>query len=866
MLRTLTPALFILAFLSTSAQDHVHTRRTCAAHTITQRELAAQGLPTDLLHARPQVGPAQRGGTLTIPVVVHVVWNTTAENVPTSTIQAIINEMNQDYSANNADINGVRSAFTSSIADVGIQFCLAQVDPDGAPTTGITRTQTTDTWFNPDTQTNAMKSAPLGKAPWDTNRYLNIWICDITSGATGGTVTVGYAYLPTGGMVGSAIDGLVIDYDYGTELGSRTATHEIGHYLGLLHTFDENGACVNADGFTDTPTSDQPTFSCSNSNLMRCGTLTQYENFMDYSNCTAMFTQQQGNYMVGVLTGVRSGLLANNACSIPQVGYCIPTSTNGTNDGDFIDGVQLGTINNTNSGSNGGPTYSDLTATYSTSLQQGSSHSITITSGDYTPDNYAAWIDYDQDEVFEASEKLGEFTNSAVGQSQSIPFTVPQGASLGNTVLRVRGVYYNNGEPDPADPCFNYAFGETEDYRIVITAPAGGACVPTSANGTSDGDFINSVVLAGIQNLNTGAVDGPSYTDYSGTFNATLSRGSINGLLIQSGSYAPDRYAAWIDYDQDDIFEASEKLGEFETTAAGEAQTIAFTLPNNATLGNTTLRVRGVYVDTGEADPVDPCFNYAFGETEDYGITVTAALPGYCIPGSLNGTADGDFINGVTLGTIENVNTGGVDEPTYTDFTTAFSTNLVRGSQQTLVVQGGDYAPDSYAAWIDYDGDEVFETSEKLGEFATTAPNETGMINFTVPANAPFGATRMRVRGVYLEQGEPSPVDPCFSYIYGETEDYEVVIETNTGIPDRTDAAARIYPNPTTGVVQIEIPANASTLVDVYDAQGRLVLSMNSAAERTLIDLSGSASGIYVIKLQGTERTSFHRIEVLSGN
>src|SRR5690606_24156026 len=100
------------------------------------------------------------------------------------------------------------------------------------------------------------------------------------------------------------------------------------------------------------------------------------------------------------------------------------------------------------------------------------------------------------------SEKLGEFATTAIGQSQTINFVVPAGAALGNTVLRVRGVYHNTDEPAPTDPCFNYAFGETEDYRITITTPVTGPCIPTSANGTAEDDFIDGVQLGAINNVN----------------------------------------------------------------------------------------------------------------------------------------------------------------------------------------------------------------------------------------------------------------------------------------------------------------------------------------------------------------------------
>jgi len=405
------------------------TQHDCTAHTITEHYLAQQGLSTDLQAALPHVNGSFRGGSYTVPVVVHVVYNTTAENVSDAAIMAMVNQMNQDYSETNSDIGIVRPAFSGVVANVGFNFCLAQIDPSGNATTGITRTQTSQTWFDPDTETNIMKEAQYGKTPWNTNQYLNIWVCDITSGATGGFITVGYAYLPVGGVVGSGIDGLVIDYNYGLNAGDRTATHEIGHYFGLQHTFDDGGTCNNADGFTDTPNTNSPTYSCSNTTLMKCGVLTQYENFMDYSNCSAMFTDQQANYMAGILTGVRSGLLSNSACGNTS-GYCTPTAASGTGDGDFINSVQLGTINNLNTGGITAPTYTNYSASHSTNLTQGIQYTLTVQGGTYQPDHYTAWIDHDQDETFEASEKMTEVTSSAAYQTMTFTFTVPASATL----------------------------------------------------------------------------------------------------------------------------------------------------------------------------------------------------------------------------------------------------------------------------------------------------------------------------------------------------------------------------------------------------------------------------------------------------
>ncbi len=609
--------LSILAGPAVIAQDH------CLAETITRRHLLEHGGTGDLATALRQVqrGNTRGGGLQTVPVVVHVVWNTAAENVPDAAITQMIGQLNQDYQQANADLASVRPAFTGVIGNGGMAFCLATVDPNGAPTTGITRTQTTETWFDPDTETDDMKSAPKGISPWNPSQYLNIWVCDITSGATGGTVTVGYAYLPVGGVVGSGIDGLVIDHNYGLGAGERTATHEIGHYFGLLHPFD-NGTCTDSDGFSDTPITDSPTFSCGNTNLMKCGTLTQYENFMDYASCCVMFTDQQAASMQGVLNGVRASLLTSPGCGTVPSGPCIPTSGQGTADGDYIDGVQLGTISNLGTGGTGGPSYVDYTG-QSTDLERGTAQVLQVTAGSYVGDAFAAWIDYDHDDLFEAGEKLGEATNTSAGQVLSLPFNVPMSATLGQARLRVRGVFINTGEPDPVDPCHNYNWGQTEDYTVHITAPGTG-CIPTSANGTIDGDFIDGVQLGAIQNIGTGGTSMPTYSDYTGQ-STDLVRGDSYTLELTGGTYIPDNYAAWIDMDHDGQFEPGEKLGELVSNSPQQNLPIAFTVPMSADLGGTVMRVRGVFLNTGEPDPVDPCYNYAWGETEDYTVNITTS-------------------------------------------------------------------------------------------------------------------------------------------------------------------------------------------------------------------------------------------------
>ena len=260
---------------------------------------------------------AMRTGCTRIPVVVHVVYRTTAENISQEQINSQIEVLNSDFRRKNTDISTVPAVFESFTADTRIEFELAKTDPQGNATDGITRTQTTVNGFGDD---DAVKSATSGGADaWPSDQYLNLWVCRLAGGL------LGYAQFPGGP---AATDGVVITYTaFGTTgtatapfNGGRTAVHEIGHWLNLRHIWgDDAGGCSGSDFVDDTPnqggpnygTPAFPTISCSNG-----PNGDMFMNYMDYVDDTSMvmFTNGQVTRMQAALDGPRSGVGTTIPC------------------------------------------------------------------------------------------------------------------------------------------------------------------------------------------------------------------------------------------------------------------------------------------------------------------------------------------------------------------------------------------------------------------------------------------------------------------------------------------------------------------------------------------------------------------------
>lgn len=263
----------------------------------------------------------RESAVITVPVVVHVLYYNSEQNLPKQQIESQIAVLNEDFRKLNDDTVNIPDRFREFAADPQIEFCLAQFDPDGNPTDGIVRVAVgieeigaTDKYY---------RASTGGSDIWDPRYYLNIWVCEING------KTLGFAYLP--GSAPANKDGIVVDYRvFGTvgrlaadhNLG-RTTTHEVGHYFNLLHPWGTEEGCQYDDGVSDTPLQEKPNSHCPNGPRFSCDNAPlgdMHMNYMDYTmdRCSNLFTHGQKSRMLAALNNYRETLYSSTGCTGPD--------------------------------------------------------------------------------------------------------------------------------------------------------------------------------------------------------------------------------------------------------------------------------------------------------------------------------------------------------------------------------------------------------------------------------------------------------------------------------------------------------------------------------------------------------------------
>jgi len=592
------------------------------------------------------------GIVYTIPVVVHVVYNGSTQNISDAQVLSQIDVLNKDFRLLNPDNVNVPSIFASLKSDVEINFCMAQRDPNGQPTNGITRTATTVTSFG--TNNSVKSSASGGKDAWNTSQYLNMWVCNIGGGI------LGYAQFPGGA---ASTDGVVMDYRYFGLSGSanapfnlgRTATHEVGHWLNLRHIWGD--ATCGSDQVTDTPTHNAANYGCPGAGHLSTCTGTPVEmwmNYMDYSDdaCMYMFSAGQTTRMRALFAtgGARASLLSSLGCTPPSTVCGTPSGLNATS------------ITNTSATLN----WTAVSGASSYSIQYRPSTATTFTTVSSATNSFnLTGLTLGTGYVYQVSATCSGGSSSYSSQAS---FTTTGGTvSCGTpTTLTTSGVTstgatlnwaavtgassYNIQYKTSAATTYTTTTSTTNSVALTgLTAATTyvfnvqAVCSGTSGAFSSQGSFTtssatityctsrgNSVVDEWIDRVSLNNLLRTSGADagyiYSTTTTANVTAGTSYALGysagFRSGYTATQYWRVWIDYNKNGLFtDAGEQVVSRSSSSASNLST-TIKIPTTAKNGITRMRVSMKW----NSAQTSSCETFSYGEVEDYNVNISGGV------------------------------------------------------------------------------------------------------------------------------------------------------------------------------------------------------------------------------------------------
>lgn len=397
-------------------------------------------------------------------------------------------------------------------------------------------------------------------------------------------------------------------------------------------------------------------------------------------------------------------------------------------------------------------------------VRQGTTYAFQATAAGAT---VFVWVDWNSNEVFES----GEYMISASSPVTSY-ISVPTDAQLGQVRMRVR----SSTTTSSLSACGFTASGETEEYVLTVVAGAAPSpCVPGHYSGCGVGNLTRvKLTGSGLDNSSTCLPDttGNAYIQWpaTGTRTGIVRQGTTYGFqATASGSYI----AAWVDWNNNSVFESTEYM------IAGSSPISSYiAVPTNAALGLVRMRVRS----NQNVSSMSACGAYSTGETEDYFLTVVAgAAPTVCTPINYAGCGPA-YVSRVAIS-----NSGLDQSSTCSEDSSgnAYKVWPISGTSSGTIRQNQSYTLTATATssgwisvWIDWNQDGTFASSELIGSSSNGSLSRA----VTIPANAPSGYARMRVRS----SASGSFSSSCNSVGQGETEDYWLAVINgpicNTGV------------------------------------------------------------------------------------
>ncbi|WP_299675742.1 GEVED domain-containing protein [uncultured Tenacibaculum sp.] len=825
---------------------------------------------------------------ITIPVVVHIIYNNELENISDDQVQSQIDVLNEDFGKTNPYLTDK----WPQAADTGIRFQLASVDPNGNSTKGITRKSSSKTsWSYQDLMKNSESG---GVDPWNTVEYLNIWVCNISNGI------LGYAQYPGGK---ASTDGVVISPKYfgSSDKGDgfylnppfdkgRTATHEIGHFFNLRHVWGNSKSCGSDDLVDDTPESNGPNYGCQ-VGTASCGSEDMVENFMDYSDdtCMSIFTSGQRARMHAVLMegGFRHGLATSNKFDTITTDLFTPKnvivselkSTEVLVSWDEVKRASYIVRYRLIGSEKWNETFALQTSILLRDLKDNSEYEVQVKSTcatnessfsesvkfvTDTKDKYCVSKAETTNELYLAKVVIGNINNSSEGGTGYSDFT-----SNYAKVLKTHEVYIELTPEWLTEVNYECGYAVFVDYN-------------------QDGDFNDQ----GEKVFTVGKTSKPLI---NGSFVVpeSASMGETRMRVVMKYNGTPENCEVF-DYGEVEDYTLNIHGAHHDTNAPSTPENIIAleVKPKEVTLSwdkaSDDVEVKGyeVYLNNEYlkmvehplilVDGLEPATDYKFsiktrdcsGNTSESSEILVSTLKeeiSYCDSRGKKSTYE--WIDKVEIGSISNYSNSNNG---YADYT-SLETDLIRGEVTPIVVSAGflnfSYT-EFWSIWIDFNQDGSFDDDEKV-VCGSSSSGENLFDMVYIPSSALLGKTRMRVSMKYKTMQSA-----CEFFTEGEVEDYTInIIDSNEANIEEADitGASEIgeveelkittYPNPTVNHVNVIVDEKQEQEIvsyNIINATGQVIRKekMNSLK----IDVSDLSLGVYILEFYDGQKKFQTRI------